>query len=148
MSNDFNIKIKDVKFIVNKEKRTVVCYLPNAEFLFTRYATTHFDKILTNSDDWFLASVLDRYKMQKRYTAIARCHPEDEWSEEIGKMVAFSHLKDNVCRAFFRRATRFIDEYDAAIDNAVAQLNDLGRRLEANADNRHERIRELVGEPK
>ena len=149
----FNVKPSDCRYIVNEEKRTIVCLIENTERMFTRFADNNFDipwdcrsfiwgKNISTSKQ----HMLDKLRMPKRFWGIATCSEEDEWDVEKGKFLAFSRAKNKLNNSFFKRANFYINTFDKSLNDAVLILNNLGEKLTANADRRNERIKELFGE--
>ena len=85
------------KYIVNKEKRTVVCVLSDC----SRDALKAIDKSFKE------IFVYDLY-INDKYVGVAKCSPEDEWDEKIGKRLAFSRAYAEYRGAIKVKARRFI----------------------------------------
>ena len=67
------------EFVVNKEKRTIVCIITTEGDVLKRLGKYGIE---TGDDYW-------RYgdnRLIRRYKGIAKCAPEDEWDEAYGKI--------------------------------------------------------------
>lgn len=148
----FNVKPSDCRYIVNEEKRTIVCLIENTEHMFTRFADNNFDipwdcaNFIWGKNSSKSKRMVDKLRMPKRFWGIATCAKEDEWDVEKGKFLAFSRAKNKLNNSFFKRANFYINTFDKSLNDAVLILNNLGEKLTINADRRSERIKELFGE--
>ena len=151
MKHKFNVRPSDCRYIVNKEKRTIVCLIEHTEYMFTDFAEANFDIPYDCLVRWRDGKP-SRYQfhkklyMPKRFWGIATCAEDDEWDVEKGKFLAFSRAKDKLNKSFFKRANFYINTFDKSIDRAVEILNNLGDKLTTNTERRHLRLTELFGE--
>ena len=136
----FNVSPKDCRFIVDKEKNKVVCICEKTRYMFWNFANSNFKIVVP-------VSIIKKLEMPDRFVGIATCGPNDEWNEETGRLIAFSRMKDNLCRSFFKHANTFFNWYDKQLDDAAEMVNELGARLEVNTEHRHKYIESLVGKP-
>ena len=143
----FNVKPNDCRFVVNKDKRTVVCIYENSSQDFIKFIDNNC-KLSSHSIIWSDAGMRlhDKMFMPNRFVGVAICGPNDEWDESTGRLIAFSRMKDKLNRSFFKRANTFINTIDSWINDTVDILNTIGEKLEINQDKRHKRIEELVRE--
>ena len=147
----FNVKPSDCRYIVNEEKRTIVCLIEHTDCMFIHFAENNFD-IPWNcmADPWCPKPMnklfYKKFYMPKRFWGIATCAEDDEWDVEKGKFLAFSRAKDKLNKSFFKRANFYINTFDKSIDRAVEILNNLGDKLTTNTERRHLRLTELFGE--
>ena len=142
----FNISKKDARFIVNKDKRKVVCLIEDTGNCFIDFVAYNLPiKTYCNSLRE-QTRFEDKLFMPKRFVGVATCGENDEWNEEIGKLIAFSRAKDNLNKAFFKRAKAYIDTLDDWLSDAVEQINGFGEKVEINTNRRHNRINELLGD--
>jgi len=135
------IKMKDCRFYVNEEKRTVVCVIPMTSKMLTDFILDHFR--WDDMDFWAaLGGHLYRneLKMPSSFTGKAVCAAEDEWNEETGKMIAFSRAKDKCYKSFFKRANKFVQIVDARLNNMIEMFNNFGAKLEAKRELLHAEI--------
>ena len=143
-----NITKNDARFIVDEKKGKVVCIIDGTRDLFLHYAEDNF-RIRPDCDDgWISESKLyPKLIMPNRYVGVATCNPEDTFSVETGKLIAFSHAKDKIHKSFFKRANTYVNTLDNWLTEAVDSINRYGEKIEVNTRRRHDKITELVGEP-
>lgn len=149
MKYRFNVKPEDCHYIVNEEKRKVVCLIEGTKYFFLNFANDNFvlsPECFDNPWGKVYNNMHDRLVMPNRFCGVATCSEEDEWDEEIGKLIAYSRAKDNLIKSFFKRATFFINTVDRHINDAVDVLNMLGQKLEVSTDRRHKKILDIIGE--
>ena len=152
MKYKFNVRPSDCRYIVNKEKRTIVCLIEHTEYMFTDFAEANFDIPYDCLGGWWGDRKSNnkhfhkKLYMPKRFWGIATCAEDDEWDEEKGKFLAFSRAKNKLNNSFFKRAQLYIDTFDKSLNDSILILNNLGNKLTVNADRRQERIKELFGE--
>lgn len=125
-----SIRKEDVKFIVNKEKRTVICLIEDTENVFVNFAQDNF-KI-----DWTYRMDYNKLRMPNRFVGKAVCAESDEWDEEKGKLLAYDRMKNELTASFQRSAQYFVNWYDKELSNAVKILNDYGEKLHHNKERR------------
>ena len=137
-----SIKREDVKYFVNEEKRTVVAVLEGTECLFTDFIYEN-DGPLPYRDYYELD---DRYSLPNRFVGIAKCSVNDEWNEQLGKLIAFDRLKEKVNNSFVKSANKYVEDIDKSINtffnNTQAYLN----KLASNSDRRRNLINQLIKE--
>ena len=150
MKYRFNVKPENCHYIVNEEKRKVVCLIENTKYSFINFANDNFIISPDNlSSPWAIPNIRnlrDRLLMPNRFCGIATCSDTDEWNEETGKLIAYSRAKDNLNKSFFKRANFFINTVDRHIGDAIDILNMLGQKLEVSTDRRHKKIKNIIGE--
>ena len=144
---EINIKMDKCRFFVDEEKRTVICVIENTRNLVRDF----FDLSWWNGDVNPSAHVmisprarLDRYMtLPDRFVGKAVCAPEDEWNEEVGRLIAFDRAKEKLATSFFKRAQEYVTEIDAAFNDMVTRVNEYGARLSRGADKRLEHIKRI-----
>lgn len=143
-----NITKDDARFIVDEKKGKVVCIIDGTRDLFLHYAEDNF-RIRPDCDNgWIPKSKLyPKLIMPNRYVGVATCNPEDTFSVETGKLIAFSNAKDKIHKSFFKRANTYVNTLDNWLAEAVDSINRYGEKIEVNTRRRHDKITELVGEP-
>ena len=92
------------EFVVNKEKRTIVCIITTEGDVLKRLGKYDIE---TGDDYWRYGN--DR--LVRRYKGVAKCAPEDEWDEAYGKKLAE-----------YRAAKARQVDVNKDLDNAVEKL--------------------------
>ena len=144
-----NITKDKARFIVNEDARKVVCIIDNTRNLFLDYANKNL-RIMPDCDaPWGgnASRLYPKLHMPRRFVGIATCDPNDEFSIEAGKLIAFSKAKDKVQTSFFKRADLYVNTLDNWLQDAVEAINNYGKKLTENTKRRHQKIAELIGEP-
>lgn len=142
------IKMKDCRFYVNEDARTVVCVIPYTKNMLVNFIIEHFQFSDINMydciDTWHSIFAKKLY-MPNSFVGKAVCAPEDEWNEETGKLIAFSRAKDKCYKSFFKRANTFVQAIDRRLGDMIEMFNDFGIKLEDKREGMHQRIDELTG---
>ena len=102
----------EVKYYVNEEKRTVVCVSDEKNMFRVE------DRIQPYAEDKHV--MLFNTYIPDRFVGIAKCHPDDEWNEIIGKNVAYDKM-----------STKFTAAYNAKLREKVRDLRALADIIEA-----------------
>ena len=118
----------EVKYIVNQEKRKIVCVITEDPY--------KLDLILDNVIYYF--APVDYRRIKKTYVGIATCAAEDEWNEEFGRKLAFDRAKTKLDRTIFSAAQKTINYLDKQIDRMMENVNAYGDKLTNNATRRRE----------
>lgn len=130
---------ENVRFIVQPERRKVVCIISDTKFLLSDFVD-----LWRNEWDAPL-NITKIMQMPDRFVGVATCDENDEWDEEVGKSIAFSRAKYKLHNSFFKRANTFVNECDRALSKLITSLNDYGEHLTLNAEKREKWITEKVG---
>ena len=143
-----NIKPENCKYIVNEDKRKVVCLIENTSRVFERFVDSNF--IIPVDVGYIFSSgpakkLFDHSMMPNRFYGVATCAPEDNWDVETGKLIAYHRAKEKLNRSFFKRARFYVNTLDKWLDQAAQEFNALGDKLTIGAVNREERIKNLLG---
>ena len=146
-----NITKDKAQFIVNEDARKVVCIIDHTSHLFLEYANKNL-KIRPDCDNGMIwdikhSRLYPKLKMPNKFVGIASCNPEDEFSVETGKLIAFTRAKDKIQNSFFKRANLYINTIDSWLNQAMDSINNYGKKLEINTERRHKKIASLIGEP-
>lgn len=144
-----NITKDKAQFIVNEDARKVVCIIEHTRDLFLNYANNNL-RILPDCDALWGGNgsrLYPKLKMPDKFVGIASCNPEDEFSIETGKLIAFSRAKDKIQTSFFKRANLYVNTIDNWLNQAMESINSYGQKLEINTARRHKKIASLIGEP-
>ena len=136
------IKMSECKFYVDEEARTVICVIPNKihhkdgsttvvskmveDFIEKNFRFKDLDFDFALNYDWREKDL----EMPVSFMGKAVCAPEDEWNEELGRMIAFSRAKDKCYKSFFKRANKFVQAVDRRLGDMIEQFNDFGLKLE------------------
>lgn len=139
------MKQSECKFVVNEEKRTITCiyhcdgdavidyidhYCVNCQYL----GVLFFSKLPKN------------LQMPTVYVGIARCSDEDEWNEELGKLIAFRRMKNKYYKEFFRTLNEWIHRIDKCLDVLIDEANMFGIRVEGAMDRLDDEIASKISE--
>lgn len=114
-----DISMERCRFIVKPEDRIIVCILPCARisvFNFLYGLDGHLP---------FSTSVMPP-QLSEYYKGIAYCAPEDEWNEELGKLIAYNKAKRKFCTAFFRKINTYFNKVYKEIESAASTCDALG----------------------
>lgn len=143
----FNVKPSDCRFVVNENKRTVVCIYEGCESTLLNFLDENTSiRLFRFGYGPRIRTLEDKLCMPNRFIGVATCGEDDEWNEETGKLIAFSRMKDKLNKSFFKRAQTYIETVDKWLNETVDLFNSLGVKLEKNAERRHNLITSLVGE--
>lgn len=152
MKYKINVHPEDCRYIVNKDKRKIVCLIENTENMFMNFANYNLeipydclDAVWGRTTD-APKHLCKKLRMPKRFWGVATCAEEDEWDEEKGKLLAFSKAKDKLNTSFFKRANLYINTFDRSLNRATTLLNNLGSKLTLSSIHRHEKLAEMLGE--
>lgn len=101
----------NVKYYVNKEKRTVVCVLSGC----TWNASNRISKYVQNYD-YFIMPYGGELRIKDEYVGIAKCSPEDTWDEDYGQRLAFARARKKRDDAINDQVSRVLDILRTAAD--------------------------------
>lgn len=144
---EINIKMKDCRFFVDEEKRTVICVIENTSNLVFEFF--NINKITWDDDANRLVNIYPNYRLEKklvlpdRFVGKAVCAPEDEWNEEAGRLIAFDRAKTKLNTSFFKRAQEYVTEVDITFNDMITSVNGYGERLSRGMERRHEHIKRI-----
>ena len=98
-----------IKYVVIPERREVVAMINDTAYS----AIERIEKLCNkyfpeNSVGVF--PIYTKYKMPYRFKAIAKCHPSDEWDEEVGKQVAREKVLNNYYNSLDKRVEEFVND--------------------------------------
>ncbi len=129
---NIGIKEADCKFYINREKRTVICVIPKTALLLEDFIENNFNFSDINIIDaiTFSKNGEKAMRMPSYFMGKAKCSNEDEWDEELGKLIAFSRAKDKCYKSFFRRANNLVQAIDARLTNMIETFNLFGQKLD------------------
>lgn len=144
MSKSFNIKPSDATYFINENKKVVVCTINQTQYLFIEFVRENFK--IWPGNIYEKCSFWHKLIMPNRFTGVARCSENDEWNPETGKLIAFSRMKDNLNKSFFKRANIYVNFLDRAADEAADVFGKIGEKLSVNTEHRHNLIDSIIGE--
>ena len=126
------------QYIVDKEKRKVVCVIHDTRMLL-------FDFIYDYDD--YLGNTInsDVIRMPNQFSGVATCAEGDEWNEQLGRDIAFARAKYKLDRSFFRRANNFINMLDKRIDRMYNEFNQYGEGISRSHNGRVSRLEKKLG---
>lgn len=138
------IKMSDCRFYVDKEAKTVVCVIPKTTLMVNNFMYDNFR--WKDMNFWMgLEYILeDQLEMPHSFMGKAVCAPEDEWDEELGRMIAFSRAKDKCYKSFFKRANRLVQTIDKRLGDMITMFNDFGMKLEDKREALQAKIEERI----
>ena len=139
------IKMSNCKFYVNEAERTIICVIPNAELMITEFIYEHF--VWKDIDFWRgMDAVLHKQLIMPRcFVGKAVCAPEDEWNEELGRLLAFSRAKNKCYQSFFKRANLLVQTVDKRLNDMIIAFNDLGAKIDGKQLELQKKIDEAMG---
>ena len=147
---NFNIKPTDerVKYIVNEDKKVVVCVIEHTRELFNDFCNKNFKISARTTDFWPREphrNLFEKLNMPDRFVGQAYCSVNDEWNVDTGKLIAFSRAKDNLNKSFFKRANLYVNTLDKWANEAADVLDQIGVKLSVNTEHRHNLIDSILG---
>ena len=131
----------NVKYIIDKSNRKVICLIEN-----TREAFYHFMYDWNTKTDFVFRIDYKKYKMNNAFRGVATCSPNDEWDEKLGKQIAYARARYKFDRSFFNQANRFVNDVDARFNQMCDEINNYGRRIEEKYNYRQKKLEERFGE--
>ena len=137
------IKQSDCKFYVNEEERTVVCVIPNTEGMLEEYILENFGFPEFDFSSYW-GKLRRKVKMPHSFMGKAVCSKDDEWNEEVGRLLAFSRAKDKCYKSFFKRANMYVQTIDRRLGDMISMFNDLGLKLETKKETVESKIESLI----
>ena len=100
----------NVKYYVNRDKRTVVCILSGCKW----NATHRIAKYVRNYS-YFIDPIL-KFNIEDEYVGIAKCSPEDTWDEDYGQRLAFARARKKRDDAINDQISRALDILRTVVD--------------------------------
>lgn len=101
-------------YIVNKEKRTIVCIIETRDDVSKRFCKYDLPA------GW---TFYEKFGGDRVYKGVAKCAPEDEWDETYGKRLA----EYRASKAREKYVNRCIKEYSDKVMKNIVNLNKYGR---------------------
>ena len=114
-----------VKYIVNKNQGVVVAEIDQCKYDAEYMMNDRFIPDVTSS--FTVSNTFNktpRHNMNVKYKAVARLHPEDEWDEQRGKIVATNKLTESYHNSMNKRLARYAEDFRKIADNIEKYLKD------------------------
>lgn len=138
-----SIRKEDVTYIVRPEQKKVIAYIEGTQWMFIDFVDENYPGAPIFCLD---ESLEDKLKMPARFVGISTCGPDDVWDENIGRLIAFDRLKNNLNKSFFKRANTFVAEMEKRLDIFCERVNSYGEKLEYNMNRRMAVIAKVLGD--
>ena len=116
-----------VKYTVIKDKGIVRATISNCEFDALFAFNKKFMLPSTNClelDITFGRESDEKFTMPHQLSAVARCHAEDEWDEEVGKKIALKKLSEKYNYSMDKRFSNMFDTLISVMGKMRTYLDD------------------------
>lgn len=143
MTMKHSIRKEDVTYVVRPEQKKVIAYIEGTQWMFTDFVNENYPGSYVF---WCNEPLENKLKMPARFVGISTCGPDDVWDENVGRLIAFDRMKDNLNKSFFKRANTFVAEMEKRLDIFCDRVNAYGMKLETNMNRRKEIINKILGE--
>lgn len=140
----YNITPEDCKFFVDEEARKIICIYDKSKTLFVDFACDNFP--IATGLFFNHIKLYNECLMPNKFTGITVCSPDDQWDEDTGCLIAFSRMKDNLNRSFFKKANKYFNWLDERVNQDADLINKIGVKLANNEEHRHNYIKLKIGE--
>ena len=138
-----NIRKEDVTYVVQSEQKKVIAYIEDTEWMFFKFVNENYP---STRNCWCDSSLAAKLKMPNKFVGVATCGPDDVWDENVGRLIAFDRMKDNLNKSFFKRANTFVAEMEKRLDIFCDRVNGYGEKLEHNMNRRKAVIAKVIGD--
>jgi hypothetical protein len=138
-----SIRKEDVTYVTRPEQKKVIAYIEGTKWMFTDFVNENYPGAHVFWCDEPLEAKLE---MPNKFVGVATCGPDDVWDENVGRLIAFDRMKDNLNKSFFKRANTFVAEMEKRLDIFCERVNGYGMKLETNMNRRKEIINKILGE--
>lgn len=138
-----SIRKEDVTYVVRSEQKKVIAYIEGTKWMFTDFVNENYPGAHVF---WCDEPLEDKLKMPNKFIGVATCGPDDVWDENVGRLIAFDRMKENLNKSFFKRANTFVAEMERRLDLFCERTNAYGMKLETNMNRRKEVIAKVLGE--
>ena len=138
-----SIRKEDVTYVVRPEQKKVIAYIEGTQWMFTDFVNENYPSAPIF---WCDEPLEKKLKMPNKFVGVATCGPDDVWDENVGRLIAFDRMKDNLNKSFFKRANTFVAEMEKRLDIFCDRVNAYGMKLETNMNRRKEIINKIFGE--
>ena len=138
-----SIRREDVEYVVRPEEKKVIAYIEGTKWMFFDFVCENYPHFRAF---WCDDPLDDKLAMPNKFIGIATCGPDDVWDENIGRLIAFDRMKDNLNKSFFKRANTFVAEMEKRLDIFCDRVNGYGEKLETNMNRRKAVIAKVLGD--
>ena len=113
-----------VNFVVNEKNGIVAAEIKGCEWDAEVMMNNRFIPSVTSSFTVSNKYRNDKYNMNFKYRTIARLHPEDEWDENRGKIVANNKLTEAYHDSMNKRLAMYAKDFRKIAENIEQYLAD------------------------
>ena len=138
-----SIRKEDVTYVVRPEQKKVIAYIEGTQWMFTDFVNENYPSAPIF---WCDEPLEEKLKMPNKFIGVATCGPDDVWDENVGRLIAFDRMKDNLNKSFFKRANTFVAEMEKRLDIFCERVNGYGEKLEHNMNRRKAVIAKVLGD--
>lgn len=139
-----DISMKDCKFFVNEEKRTVVCVIEGMKY----QVYTDLDRTISAVGTSILLGEAMDTLLKNRFVGKAVCSAEDEWDENTGRLLAYSRAKNKFYHSYFKHLNHIMYNIDRELDEVQARFNEFGDQISKSFDQMQKTLEERIGTEK
>jgi hypothetical protein len=112
-----------VKHIINEKNGIVAAEIKECMFDAENMMNDRFIPSVTSS--FMVNSKFNgKYSMNPKYRAVARLHPEDNWDESRGKVIATNKLTEVYHDSMNKRLAKYAEDFRKIADNIEQYLVD------------------------
>lgn len=114
---------KRVNFVVNEKNGIVAAEIERCGYDAEDMINDRFIPCVTSG---FMVSnrLHSKYGMNYKYRAVARLHPEDQWNEQRGKVVATNKLTEVYHDSMNKRLAKYAEDFRKIAENIEQYLKD------------------------
>lgn len=115
---------KRVNFVVNEKNGIVAAEINGCAWDVEAMMNDRFIPCVTSDFTVSNKYACGKYGMNFKYRAVARLHPEDEWDEHRGKVVATNKLTEAYHDSMNKRLAKYAEDFRKIADNIDKYLTD------------------------
>lgn len=115
---------KRVNYITDKDNGVVVAEIDGCYFDAENMINNKFIPCVTSGMQISNTYKYSKFDMNRKYKAVAKLHPEDEWNEQRGKAIACDRLTETYHNSMNKRLAKYVDDFRKIADNIEKYLND------------------------
>ena len=136
-----DISMKDCKFFVNEEKRTVVCVIEGMRY----QVYNDLDQTIISAGASIILGKAMSALLKNRFVGKAVCSVEDEWDENTGKLLAYNRAKNKFYHSYFKHLNRVMYDIDRVLDEVQSRFNEFGDQIGKSFDQMQQTLEERIG---